>query len=100
MYENGDGVPKDFKIAVKWYRLATEQGSTDAPYNLGMMYALGKGALKDYVYAQMWGSIAVSIVGKDYGGVLNIVEKNMTPSQLEKAQDLARECARKNYRGY
>jgi TPR repeat protein len=26
MYENGQGVPQDYKTAVKWYRLAAEQG--------------------------------------------------------------------------
>ena len=28
MYDNGQGVPQDDKIAVKWYRLAAEQGFT------------------------------------------------------------------------
>ena len=26
------------------------------------------------------------------------ITKNMTPSQIEKAQDLARECVKKNYK--
>ena len=26
MYRNGQGVPQDYKTAVKWYRLAAEQG--------------------------------------------------------------------------
>ena len=26
MYDNGEGVPQDYKEAVKWYRLAAEQG--------------------------------------------------------------------------
>ena len=30
MYENGNGVPKDHKTAVKWYKLAAEQGHADA----------------------------------------------------------------------
>ncbi|MBC93316.1 MAG: hypothetical protein CMM38_06705 [Rhodospirillaceae bacterium] len=30
MYENGDGVPRDEKTAMKWYRLAAEQGHDDA----------------------------------------------------------------------
>ena len=29
MYDEGQGVPQDYKTAVKWYRLAAEQG--DAP---------------------------------------------------------------------
>jgi TPR repeat protein len=30
MYANGKGVPEDDKEAVKWYRLAAEQGYADA----------------------------------------------------------------------
>ena len=26
MYDNGQGVPQDYKTAVKWYKLAAEQG--------------------------------------------------------------------------
>ena len=26
MYDNGDGVPQDYRKAVQWYRLAAEQG--------------------------------------------------------------------------
>jgi len=35
----------------------------------------------------------------DGGKLRDIVAKEMTPSQLEKAQDLARECVRKKYKG-
>ena len=38
MYGNGEGVPQDYKEAVKWYRLAAEQGVAAAQYNLGGMY--------------------------------------------------------------
>ena len=30
MYYNGEGVPQDYKEAVKWYRLAAERGFADA----------------------------------------------------------------------
>ena len=36
-YLNGtNGVKKNYKEAVKWYRLAAEQGDADAQNNLGM----------------------------------------------------------------
>ncbi len=60
IYEDGLGVSKDNKIAVKWYTLAAEQEYAPAQGNLGVMYAFGKGVLKDYVYAHMWGNIAAS----------------------------------------
>ncbi len=37
MYANGQGVPKDEKQAVVWYRKAAEQGYADAQHNLGLM---------------------------------------------------------------
>jgi TPR repeat protein len=38
MYDNGRGVPKDYKEAVKWFRKAAEQGHAKAHFNLGVMY--------------------------------------------------------------
>ena len=34
MYLDGEGVPLDYKMAVKWFRLAAEQGNADAQNNL------------------------------------------------------------------
>ena len=63
------------------------------------MYGLGRGVIQDNVYAHLWGNIAASN-GKEGGGKLqDFVAKEMTPTQLEKAQDLARECIRKKYKG-
>jgi len=64
------------------------------------MYANGQGVPQDYVYAHMWVNIAASS-GQSNNASKNrdIVAKEMTPSQLEKAQDLARECVRKKYKG-
>ena len=39
MYANGEGVPEDHAEAVRWFRLAAEQGDAEAQYNLGLMYA-------------------------------------------------------------
>ena len=60
MYQNGERVPKNNKTAVKWYKLAAEQGNATAQGNLGGVYYFGDGVLKDYVYAHMWGNIVGS----------------------------------------
>ena len=99
MYHEGKGVPKDDKTAVKWYRLAAEQGHADAQISLGAMYAFGTGVLKDYVYTHMWGNIAATN-GNTLGAKLrNHFEKKMTPTDISTAQKLARECIRKKYKG-
>jgi len=99
MYRRGQGVQPADKTAVKWYRLSAEQGHAFAQTNLGVMYAKGQGVIQDNVHAQMWGNLGASN-GNTIGGKLrDMVARKMTPSQLEKAQDLAHECVRKKYKG-
>ena len=89
----------DFATALKEWKPLAGQGDADAQYNLGVMYALGEGVIKDYVYAHMWGNIA-SMNGNDKGETLRgYVAEKMTSSQIEEAQRLARECVKKNYKG-
>jgi hypothetical protein len=47
----------------------------------------------------MWFNIAASSGNKIASKKRDIIAKQMTPSQLEKAQDLARECVHKKYKG-
>ena len=100
MYEKGQGVPQDDKTAVKWYRLAAEQGNASAQNNLGAMYNNGNGVPQDYVYAHMWYNIAASSgKSKNASNNRDIIEKKMSSSQIETAQNLARKCVRKKYKG-
>ena len=54
LYDNGRGVRKDYKEAVKWYRKAAEQGLAGAQNNLGVLYDNGQGVRKDYKEAVKW----------------------------------------------
>jgi hypothetical protein len=99
MYANGQGVPRNYKTAVKWYTLAAEQGHSFAQSILGQMYRKGQGVPQDYVYAHMWGHIAASNGSEDGGKLRDKVAKRLTATQIEKAQELARECIRKEYKG-
>ena len=99
MYNDGTGVTQDYKEAVKWFRLSAEQGNALAQFNLGFMYYGGLGIIQDNVYAHMWWNIAASSGHADAVKNRDIVAKTMTSSQLEKAQGLARECVKKNYKG-
>ena len=94
MYSKGQGVIQDYKEAVKWYRKSAEQGDSSAQYNLGNMYVRGQGVIQDYVMAHMYWNIAAVSGRKDAIHNRGIVEKDMTPSQIEKAQNLAREWMR------
>jgi TPR repeat protein len=89
MYANGQGVSQDYKEAFKWFRLAAEQGDSISQYSLGVMYAQGEGVSQDYVLAHMWLSLSAS---QGYQGAIegrDIAEKQMTPQQIEKAQEMA-----------
>jgi S1-C subfamily serine protease len=97
MYKNGQGVTQDYKTALKWYKLAAKQGLSSAQFTLFKMLANGQGVTKDYIRAHMWASIAASSGHKDASKGREIIAKRMTPSQIIKAQQLARNfLARKN----
>ena len=44
----GFGIPINYKKAVRWYKLAAEEGYLHAISNLGSMYLKGKGVPRDY----------------------------------------------------
>ena len=96
MYKFGKGVTQDYKQAVKWYRKAAEQGDVDAQYNLGLMYASGKGVTQDYVLAHMWWDIAASTGYESAVKNRDRVAEEMSPSQIEKAHEMAREWTAKH----
>ena len=91
LYDRGQGVAQNYAEAIKWYRLAAEQGHDVAQYNLGTMYAVGHGVPLDYVSAYKWLNLSaaqgydLAVENRDF------VAKYMTPVQIAEAQKLARE---------
>ena len=52
--------------AVRWYRLAANQGHARAQANLGLMLGAGRGVPRDYVEAYFWSALAaVQLTGED-----------------------------------
>ena len=54
MYRRGYGVPRDYKQAAHWYRLAAEQGYPTAQHNLAVHYREGVGIERDDELATVW----------------------------------------------
>jgi uncharacterized protein len=54
------GVPQNYAEALKWYRLAADQGNASAQNNLGGMYAAGRGPPQDYAEALKWYRLAAN----------------------------------------
>ena len=98
MYANGEGVIQDHKEAVKLFRLSAEQSDARAQRSLGFMFERGLGVHLNRVYAYMWYDIAsangLNLAAKSR----DIISKQMTPSQIEKAQELTRQCIEKEYK--
>ena len=94
----GKGVIQDYKEAAKWYHLSAEKGVVRAQYNLGVMYDKGQGVIQDYVLAHMWYNISASNGNDDGRHNRDSIAKEMTPAQIYKAKNMARECVKKNYK--
>ena len=96
MHAKGRGVPQDYGLALKWFRLAAAQGDADEQFNLGVMHGNGQGVPDDYVQAHKWFNLAAAtftekedcdkaVKARDH------VAARMTPAQIAEAQKLARE---------
>jgi TPR repeat protein len=56
----GRGVDKNLSEAVRYYRLAADQGYMDAQYELGCRYEAGGGVTKDSNEAKRWFRLAAA----------------------------------------
>lgn len=54
MYDYGNGVKKDPKESIKWYRMAAEQGVPLVQHDLGVKYFQGQGVEQNYLEAAKW----------------------------------------------
>jgi TPR repeat protein len=92
-------IAKDYATALREWRLQAEQGHPLAQINIGIMYEFGQGVIKDYVYAHMWWNIAASNGASYAKKSRDEIETKMTTVDISKAQELARECVKKLYKG-
>ena len=96
MYNKGEGVEWNFKEAAKWYRKAAEQGNAIAQSNLGFKYERGQGVEQNNLIAYAWRNIAATNGDQNAKKNKSIVAKKMTPTQITKAETLAKEMIKKN----
>ena len=57
-YDDGFGVPRNFKLALEWYKRAGYQGLADAQYMAGRFYGNGRGVRQDPAKALFWFELA------------------------------------------
>ena len=99
MYRMGKGVAQDDEEAAKWYRLAADQGDAGSQFLLGYMYLNGIGVPQNNLRAHMWVNIAASQGIEGAAGERDNLAKEMTPEDIVLAQQMARKCVAKNYKG-
>jgi TPR repeat protein len=58
MYEEGKGVTKDSREAIRWYIVASGQGFPGAAFNLGRLYHDGRGIPQNHSRARRWYLVA------------------------------------------
>lgn len=61
LYEDGQGVPRDYAEALKWYGMAADQGDIWAQLAIGRFYENGYGVCQDDRKACFWFSLAASL---------------------------------------
>ena len=107
IYEKGEVVPRNVKTAIKWFKLAAERKYQLAQLDLGAMYEDRGKPLQDLIQGHMWYAFAASNTST-YSSPQRIeaarvkldnIEKKMSPSQIEKAISLRKECIKKDYKG-
>ena len=64
-----------------------------------MISIKGNGVIQDMVHAHMWFNIAASRGHEDAKKGREMASNRMTKEQTAKAQELARECVKKDYKG-
>ena len=85
MYEKGQGVVQNYKIALKWYRLSAEQGNAFAQFNLGLKDEKGQGVSQDYKTAIKWYRLSAEQghagaqynLGGLYGRGMGVIQDNI-----------------------
>jgi hypothetical protein len=97
-YYKGQGVPRDYLEALKWFRKAAEQNYPEAQFNIGVMYEYGQGVATDDAEAGNWYYKAASqgLTDAQYRlGLMCEDESGADPAEIEveAARDLAEVAA-------
>jgi len=96
MYYDGQGVPKDPKEALKWFRMAAQQGNGRAQFNLATLYTNGEGAPQNLARALVWFNAAAVTLTGDQSKIADenskAVAAKMNRDQILAAKAMAEKC--------
>ena len=86
----------DYKIAYELFRNQASKGDTEAQFELGMLFALGKGVKKNLITAYMWTEIAARQKEPYADFMRDEVAANMSPADIRDATQQANAWMRNN----
>ena len=98
MYHNGLGTKQDFEQAFKWLLKSSEQGNLNSIRLISTMYALGNGIKKDFIKSYMWAKIGADNDDQNSKILLGGLLKEMSNSEINKANALVQECNYKEFK--
>ena len=89
-----EGAPRNPKKAMEWTTKAAMQGHSSAQSELGRRYRYGKGVPIDYVQAYAWMHLAHSKDSASAKTGLPQLRRELSPQQIERAEELSRTYAK------
>ena len=94
LFRTGINVQQNLTEAVKWLRLAAEQGNPDGQYNLARHYATGLGVERDFIQSYVWYELADDScpVGSNKSQCAEFrdsIARVLSPLELQQAEKLA-----------
>ena len=92
-YLDGQGLPMDSAHAVRFFRMAANEGLEAAQLELGIAYRDGRGARQDAVRAHMWFNIAASAGSAQARQELVALGRTLSSEEIARAEFMAAEWA-------
>ncbi len=86
----GKFVKRDLDLALKLFQQTASRGNPIGLYSLGQSFATGLGVDQDLVKAHAYFNIAAALKHPKAGESRALVEKEMTPDQIQAAQRMAK----------
>ena len=90
-YFEGQGVAKSDTDAARWFSQAADLGNVDAAFNLAVLYERGAGVNQSLTDAYKWYAIAAHGGDKQAASRVEVLAKQLQPSELATATHAAAE---------
>jgi len=87
----GRGVPRNYEVAIEWFRFAAERGYAPAQCKLGMMLFLGRGTPSDRVEGCKWILRAAQQGNEEAKKALTTATRRMWPEEITEARRRAQQ---------